>query len=95
LATLKLQATCPVPSVVESSAMLGVKVRDIPGGGRGGNRVAVERIDVGKVDGAFADVAACLVTEPVSTAGDGCASLLPWIVMGRSGRRMPPCPSLT
>jgi len=45
--------------------------------------VAVGEIDVGKLDGAVADVGSVSsVTEPVSTAAVMVgASLLPWIVM--------------
>jgi len=63
--------------------MLGREGSEISaGGGRGGNRVAVGEIDVGKVDGA---VCRCRQVSSVRSGVDGAvmvgASLLPWIVM--------------
>jgi len=64
LATLKLRRLSGAVGF-ESSAMLGVKFRDIRRRRAWRKRVAVGEIDVGKVDVPFADVGSVSsVTEP-------------------------------
>jgi len=67
LATLKLQATCPVPSVV-SVGDAGREVIGSPAAGVAETVWAVGEIDVGKVDGAVADVGVSSGDGAVSTA---------------------------